>query len=57
MESFNCNNRFVLFAVVRETNHGEATFRHWKYNKMVEEYLFRDKQSYMKQIGLAKKIF
>lgn len=31
-----------------------ATIGHWKDGKMVEEYLFWDNQSFMKQIGLAK---
>jgi len=31
-----------------------ATIGHWKDGKMIEEYLFWDNQSFMKQIGLAK---
>ena len=31
-----------------------CTVGHWKDGKMVEEYLFWDNQSFMKQIGLAK---
>lgn len=30
-----------------------ATIGHWKDNKMIEEYLFWDNQSFLKQIGLA----
>ena len=30
-----------------------ATIGHWKGGKMIEEYLFWDNQSFMKQIGLA----
>lgn len=30
-----------------------ATIGHWKDGKMIEEYLFWDNQSFMKQIGLA----
>jgi hypothetical protein len=31
-----------------------TTIGHWKDGKMMEEYLFWDNQSFMKQIGLAK---
>lgn len=31
-----------------------ATIGHWKEGKMIEEYLFWDNQSFMKQIGLAQ---
>lgn len=31
-----------------------STIGHWKDGKMIEEYLFWDNQSFMKQIGLAK---
>jgi predicted ester cyclase len=31
-----------------------STIGHWKGGKMIEEYLFWDNQSFMKQIGLAK---
>ena len=31
-----------------------ATIGHWKDGKMIEEYLFWDNQSFMKQIGLAQ---
>jgi len=31
-----------------------ATVGHWKEGKMIEEYLFWDNQSFMKQIGLAQ---
>lgn len=31
-----------------------ATIGHWKDGKMIEEYLFWDNQTFMKQIGLAK---
>jgi len=31
-----------------------VTIGHWKDGKMIEEYLFWDNQSFMKQIGLAK---
>jgi hypothetical protein len=31
-----------------------ATIGHWKGGKMIEEYLFWDNQSFMKQIGLAQ---
>jgi len=31
-----------------------TTIGHWKDGKMIEEYLFWDNQSLMKQIGLAK---
>jgi len=31
-----------------------ATVGHWKNGKMIEEYLFWDNQSFMKQIGLAQ---
>lgn len=31
-----------------------STIAHWKDGKMIEEYLFWDNQSFMKQIGLAK---
>lgn len=31
-----------------------ATIGHWKDGKMIEEHLFWDNQSFMKQIGLAK---
>lgn len=31
-----------------------CTVGHWKGGKMIEEYLFWDNQSFMKQIGLAK---
>ena len=31
-----------------------CTIGHWKEGKMIEEYLFWDNQSFMKQIGLAK---
>ncbi len=31
-----------------------ATIGHWKEGKMVEEYLFWDNQSFLKQIGLAR---
>jgi len=31
-----------------------CTVGHWKDGKMIEEYLFWDNQSFMKQIGLAK---
>lgn len=31
-----------------------ATIGHWKEGKMIEEYLFWDNQSFMKQVGLAK---
>mgnify|MGYP000845333311 CR=1 FL=1 len=31
-----------------------ATVGHWKDGKMIEEYLFWDNQSFMKQVGLAK---
>ena len=31
-----------------------ATIGHWKDGKMVEEYLFWDNQSFMKQVGLAQ---
>ena len=31
-----------------------TTIGHWKDGKMIEEYLFWDNQSFMKQIRLAK---
>jgi hypothetical protein len=30
-----------------------VTIGHWKEGKMIEEYLFWDNQSFMKQTGLA----
>jgi hypothetical protein len=33
---------------------GMSTIGHWKDGKMIEEYLFWDNQSFMKQIGLAQ---
>jgi hypothetical protein len=31
-----------------------TTIGHWEGGKMIEEYLFWDNQSFMKQIGLAQ---
>ena len=39
------NKKFKLFM---------STIGHWKDGKMIEEYLFWDNQSFMKQIGLAQ---
>lgn len=47
-------NRKTIPPTNKKFKLGMSTIGHWKDGKMIEEYLFWDNQSFMKQIGLAQ---